>query len=207
MFKLFGQKADGYIGYFKLSKWWFKTFTKEERMYISKTYKPAMSSKPKYNVLIEGEISDLSTSPLSFLSSLSSYFKKPKDYSIASRILDKANDYVRRGEILNIHFFYLAQIRLHYSMRDKHPQALDNAVDACRKQISISKKAVKAFKKLKYIKKTPEHTGYKQLCIILERQGKYGEVIKLSKEAKKQGWTGNWDNRIAKCQKKLKVSG
>ncbi|MDR2096029.1 MAG: hypothetical protein LBP76_11010 [Treponema sp.] len=48
-----------------------------------------------------------------------------------------------------------------------------------------------------------EHTGYKQLCIIREKQGNWGEVIRLASEALEQGWPGEWDKRIEKAKKKL----
>jgi hypothetical protein len=51
--------------------------------------------------------------------------------------------------------------------------------------------------------KLPEHAGFKRLCIIRENQGNYEEVIRLATQAKEEGWTGNWDNRIEKAKKKL----
>jgi hypothetical protein len=51
--------------------------------------------------------------------------------------------------------------------------------------------------------KLPEHTGFKRLCIIREKQGNYNEVIRLAIQAKEEGWMGNWDNRIEKAKKKL----
>ena len=49
----------------------------------------------------------------------------------------------------------------------------------------------------------PGHVGYKQLCIIMEKQKNYEEVSRLSKIAKEQGWSGDWDRRIEKCKKKI----
>ena len=51
--------------------------------------------------------------------------------------------------------------------------------------------------------KGPVHVGYKQLCIIFERQGKYEEALNLAKQAKKEKWNEDWDKRIEKYQKKL----
>ncbi len=45
------------------------------------------------------------------------------------------------------------------------------------------------------------HVGYKQLCIIMEKQKNFGEVIRLANIAKAQGWKGDWDRRIEKCEK------
>jgi len=50
--------------------------------------------------------------------------------------------------------------------------------------------------------KLGEHTGYKQLCIIREKQGNWQEVIRLAEQAKSEGWVGDWDKRIEKAKKK-----
>jgi hypothetical protein len=52
--------------------------------------------------------------------------------------------------------------------------------------------------------KLGEHTGYKQLCIIREKEEKWQEVIYLAEQAKFEGWAGDWDKRIEKARKKLK---
>ncbi|MDR1398623.1 MAG: hypothetical protein LBJ41_01695 [Treponema sp.] len=49
----------------------------------------------------------------------------------------------------------------------------------------------------------PVHTGYKQLCIICEKQGFWDEVINIAEQAKEEGWRGDWDKRIEKANKKL----
>jgi hypothetical protein len=49
----------------------------------------------------------------------------------------------------------------------------------------------------------PEHTGYKQLCIICEKQGFWDEIINIAEQAKEEGWHGDWDKRIEKAKKKL----
>jgi hypothetical protein len=75
------------------------------------------------------------------------------------------------------------------------------AIEACKQQIAVSEKAKIAF--LKEYCSLPSHEGYKQLCIIMEKQKNYDEVIRLSKIAKGQGWVGDWDKRIEKCEKRL----
>ena len=49
----------------------------------------------------------------------------------------------------------------------------------------------------------PSHTGYKQLAIILEKEGDIKGAIKLSKQALKQGWTDDYEKRIERLSKKL----
>lgn len=50
----------------------------------------------------------------------------------------------------------------------------------------------------------PQHIGYKQLSIIMDKQNEYNEVIKICLQAKEEGWSGDWDKRIEKAKKKLK---
>lgn len=47
----------------------------------------------------------------------------------------------------------------------------------------------------------PSNKGYEQLVIILNKQGKNDEAIKLCREAKEHGWAGDWDKRIARYSK------
>jgi hypothetical protein len=105
---------------------------------------------------------------------------------------------------LDIHFFYQSNIEIFYKDREK-PEYLEKAILACRQQIEFAPIAAKAFKKDPAFKKDslPSHKGYHQLAIILEKQNKYQEVIDLCCKAEKQGWAGDWENRIKRCEKKL----
>jgi len=98
------------------------------------------------------------------------------------------------------HFLYQTKMEIYYRNRDVDDSALTSAIEACKQQIALSTKAKQAF--LKQWGQLPSHVGYKQLCIIMEKQKNYDEVIRLASEAKMQGWTGDWDKRIEKCAKK-----
>jgi hypothetical protein len=94
-------------------------------------------------------------------------------------------------------------MEIYYRNRDVDDFALPSTIEACKQQIALSTRAKQAF--LKQWGQLPSHAGYKQLCIILEKQKKYDEVIRLANEAKMQGWTGDWDKRIEKCTKKKSI--
>lgn len=49
----------------------------------------------------------------------------------------------------------------------------------------------------------PSHHGYKQLAIILEKRGDYGDALAICEQAKGQGWKGDWDSRIVRLEKRL----
>jgi hypothetical protein len=48
----------------------------------------------------------------------------------------------------------------------------------------------------------PSHTGFTQLAIVREKQHNYSEAIRLAQLAQGQGWGGDWDKRIIRCQQK-----
>lgn len=49
----------------------------------------------------------------------------------------------------------------------------------------------------------PRHVGFEQLAIIREKQQNYADAIRVSQLAMKQGWAGDWESRLARCEKKL----
>lgn len=49
----------------------------------------------------------------------------------------------------------------------------------------------------------PAHAGYRQLCIIFEKEGRFEDARQLCFDAKLNGWNGDWDNRIERLTKKL----
>ena len=49
----------------------------------------------------------------------------------------------------------------------------------------------------------PQHLGFRQLAIILEKRGEFEEAIQISKRAQAQGWNGDWEKRIARCDARI----
>jgi len=207
MFNIFSKttkEPQGYIALLNLKDWWRDSFTDEERKHIVEVFQPLGAPK---DVLVVGELQSSGNDRiLSFLSSLAGWFDNPRDRHIAHKIIAKAADYVAsENNILDLHFFYPAKMKLFYKERE-NPSALKEATDACLKQIEISEKAAAAFRKEYGDSQLPAHEGYEQLCIILEKQGKFDEAIKFAEQAKKQGWSGDWDGRVERCKKKLEKS-
>jgi hypothetical protein len=115
----------------------------------------------------------------------------------------------RKKDAFDTHLELSWKIESTYKKRDIDPNALKTTIDYCWKQILIADEAKKAWLKecdeigFSSNHTLPTHKGYSQLCIIFERQKKFDEVIKLAKQAKEQGWNGDWDKRIERCEKKL----
>ena len=200
IFGLFSKKTKGLIRYHELADWWDNELSDTERRTIQEKYRPMGTQE---NVLTEGEVSSSAHTTIAFLTFLAGWLKSKEDRSIARKILKKAEEYLDdKTDILDQHFYYLAEIQLYYKDREK-PKFLQKVVDACKKQVKISKKAVEVFKKEYPKNPLPGHTGYEQLSIIYDKQGKHKEAIKLSKEALGEGWMGDWEKRIGRYHKKL----
>jgi hypothetical protein len=192
-------KPGGYIALLDLEDWWLKTFSKSERAHIVEVFQPLGVSK---DILTTGNLLHTDDDrPLMLLSSLAGWFDNSRDRNLAHRIIAKAEEYIPiTKNILDIHFFYQTKMKIFYSEWDNQA-SLQEAIDACLKQIELSDKAKEVFVKKYHL--LPRHEGYDQLCIIYEKQKKYNEVIELAKQAKRQDWKGEWDDRIDRCNKKL----
>jgi len=197
-----GPGVQGLLGYFGLGDWWLTSFTEDERRYIQEKHKP-MGESP--DSLTRGDIGSTTQTAAGFLLSLSSWFVGPGNRHLAIRILEKA-DSLAGSEVLDRHFVCSQMIEVFHRERETDPAYLDAALAACRRQIAIAPEAARAWQ-AEYGPPLPDHRGFEQLAIVLERQADYEEAIRLCEEAKAQGWGGDWDKRIAQCRSKAGKSG
>lgn len=198
-------KTGGYIGYFGLDNWWLSEFSDDGRKLMENLYHP-MGKDPNEKSLTEGVITYTSLTASNFLNGLSSWFTGPEHRDLARKILKKAEE-INRTEtgiksVLDEHFNLSETIPVYYRDREK-PGMLDKAMDACKKQIELAPLAARQFLKEYPGQPLPTHRGYEQLVIILAKEGKYGEAVELCQQAKKQGWAGDWENRIDRYQRSL----
>lgn len=205
MFKLFHQqeKIEGAIAYYHLQDWWLHAFTQEERSHIESVFHP-LGTDPKRKPLTEGKIEYSSQNAAGLLHALAGWFNNPQDRHIAHKIIEKANELAQSGsDALTLHFTLQQEIDIYYRERNNDPAALGKAIKACEEQIRIAPQAAQQFLQKYPIQRLPRHVGYSQLAIILKKQGNYQRVIELCEQAKKQGWAGDWDKRIAEANQKL----
>lgn len=205
MFNLFRREKqiEGEIGYYGLVDWWLTTFSREERNHVENVFHPmgaSLNTKP----LTEGKIEYSSGKGSGLLWALAGWFNKSGDRQIARKIIQKAEELARNGDdILDLHFSLQQEIEIYYPDRETDPGALEKATKACEEQIGIAPVTAKAFLK-EYPRQTlPAHVGYTQLAIIFKKKGEYKKVIEICEQAKKQGWSGDWDRRIMEAKKKL----
>ncbi len=108
----------------------------------------------------------------------------------------------RGNETLDIHFGLQETAQKYYAKRDHDPDALEIAAEACRQQIEMSSDAKAAWLS-EYGDALPEHHGYKQLSIILDKQNRYADAVEVCQEARSEGWNGDWEKRIERYKKEL----
>ncbi len=194
-------EIKGFIGYFNLSDWWEKSFTKEEVKYIHLIYQPLGDSSDCLTIDV---IEDTALSIVEFLSGLASWFKNKKDINLAFKFLKKAEECINETtDILDVHYFLNNKIEIYYYDRE-NKESLEIAIKSCKKQINISNQSLKEFKKDKLFRdQLPSHKGYEQLAIIEEKNKNYNQAIELAKEAFRQCWYGDWEKRIERCTKKI----
>jgi hypothetical protein len=181
-------EGEGLIGYYNLTDWWLSTFTAEERNEIQ--------ARP-------GSTTGRAESSLM---SLGIEFIQSKDFGIAERLIAKATE-VGGASLLDKHFHYQQMAQAYYRHRNDDPEALALAIDACEKQILLGPEAAKAFLAEDPEDFLPAHHGFQQLAIIQEREKNYTEAIRLCREAMAQGWGGDWEKRIVRCENRLAKLG
>jgi tetratricopeptide (TPR) repeat protein len=201
------EELGGLIKYYGLTDWWLATFTADERHKIVETYQPMGFTFESLvgeasDELTEGEVHFSSGSATELLSGLAGWFKNELDRRVAYRLLNKAEELSEEADVLVKHFMYQAKIQIYYRFRYVDDFALQKAVEACEQQISISDGAARAFKEEYGGQVLPAHVGFEQLAIIREKDGRIEEAIGLCEQALKEGWSGNWERRITRYEKK-----
>ncbi len=204
MLSIFNRKTEvkGKIGYFKLQDWWLSEFSQDERDHIEQVFHP-MGFDPNSKSLTQGDLTGFSKTATWFLWTLSGWFNNPRDRQIAKKIIEKAYELApQEGTVLDKHFTLDQKREIFYRERVSNPEALAIAVHACKEQIELAPEAAAAFLKEYPLQALPAHGGYRQLRIILEKQGRYDDAIRLCVQAKQQGWADDWNKLIETLKKK-----
>lgn len=199
------KKIKGYIAYYGLEEWWLNDFSKEERDYIVSRDEQYRFESDSQVTLTTGNIEHTNCNIVNLLCGLADLFKNKEDIHLAKRIMGKAEELAENKDIglsiIDRHFMYSSLIEIYYKDRASSA-SLEKAINACHKQINIAEEAFKAFVKdgnKLYKGRLPlTHIGFTQLAIILEKDKKFDEVIKLSQKAIDIKWAGDWEIRIAR---------
>ncbi|BCV37546.1 hypothetical protein I6M44_15680 [Shewanella algae] len=213
------------LDYYDLKEWWNTALTPAQRDQISRDYQPMgypSGERYLYAKLVGKSYGD--TGKCCLLDVLACVAKDDaKDiiWNKTEQAVKEALSKPKRNYI-DIHLALAGLIKYHYRLRNDQAH-YEKAKEFCLLQISISSKLVKKFrhpekpKELKRLHKLtgmthpyydepqilPSHTGYKQLAIILEKEGDLDGALELSQKALEQGWSDDYEKRIAKLVTKI----
>jgi len=206
--------VDGLIGYFNLTDWRLTTFPKEQRDWIETEYQRGLldfgDSNPR--PLTAGKIESCSKARAHILTEIAIILYRGGFRQQSFAVFEFAeSEATCQQDYISLHFAYHHLIELNYRDREKVPGAIEAAIEACLKQISLAPKAEEAFlAEYRFDSdggSLPRPLGYYQLAIIREKAGNFSEAIRLSKLALEQGWAGDWEKRITRLEKKLRNMG
>ncbi len=219
------RRIGGLIGALDLVDWWL-ALSDEERKIVRNV------CDPEDRYLTRGTPRERAARPLAQLTGMGNILNRPATRRLSRKVLTVAERFVDTADILDRHFFYQVVIEANYPDRDRDPSALAKAIWACEQQIALAPMAAQEFRSwgrhsLDELRRTwgdefadswaaqhreelekeyalPWHVGYTQLAIILEKQGKYQEAIRLCERAMQQGWAGEWERRLSRLMRKHK---
>lgn len=111
------------------------------------------------------------------LSGIPGYLKAPEDLKLSRRILDKAEQVAQEErDAIGLNSVYLEENQKYYRHRESVPEARATVINARQKQIGLTSKYVKAFKKAYPEAQTViGHIGFGQPAIIRENK----KIMKL----------------------------
>lgn len=197
------QVIEGALGYFGLGAWWSSAFSRAEQDHIEACFGPGGRSAGVRPLTSGRGQSNFHTATGLLIAVAACLRNASEDRYLAVKVLSEAERRAQAEEdVIGLHFVYQEMIRLHSRWRDHFRDALNLTFGACHKQVAMSKAAAEAFGKLRPGKPLPAHLGFQKLAILLEKEGAFAKAIEVCKEAREQGWGGNWTYTIGSLAKK-----
>lgn len=195
----------GLIRYYGLTDWWANGLTEIDRNLILKSKENISEviytqEKPgsRYNGENFIEIKDFE-----FLNDIliNMYNEYPTAKKLALKIEELIFRDIEDDYVIALHFTLTNLMDFYYRNRDKD-DSLDRAIFFGYKDIEFSNIFAKAFYS-KYGELMPVNKAYEQIGVILEREKKYTEAIRICEKGKSEGWSNDFDKRINRIKSKI----
>ena len=113
-----------------------------------------------------------------------------------------AERYAETDDITFLHFDLWERIQKHYKNR-KDLESYLEAKKLSYEMVSIAPKVASRMKEEYPDSSLPNHPGYRQLAIILEKEGQIKEAIEICETGNNEGWRNDFIKRIERLKKKL----
>ncbi|WP_151909630.1 hypothetical protein [Aeromonas salmonicida] len=211
----------GSIGFLDMTSWWLDELSYKERETILSVYNPIGNSSDN---LIHGDVISTTEEPISLLYGIAGWLNSHEHIELCIKLYTKAKSLINANTTaINVHLLHNSEI-ISYHKHRLHI-GLEPTITACEDQIKIADEAAHEFmldyqEQLNFARERnidisldngavlPSHRGYKQLSIFFSNSNQYQRAIDLCRQAHMQGWSGDWDKRIERYQKKAgKVTG
>jgi hypothetical protein len=177
-----------YIRRIKATGYWDDIFQDNDWAYITQ-----VAQNNKFEVfLVHADFTTI-LSNVKLLEEFSFCFQEDSDGCYFKGISDNFKYFSSNAK--DLHFAFQGQIAVYHRNLKYWSGAWENMKEACYKQIEIASEVASII--------NGSHTGYKRLAISLEKEGRYTEVVLISKKALKQGWVGDWQNRINRNSERM----
>lgn len=114
--------------------------------------------------------------------------------------------YAHSGEQFSIvgPFYGSAILKRHFELTEDLQNAPKSQQEAiAQDMVNMSVQAGSEFKRLFPSKPLPNHRGFYRLAVNYEQQKRYEHALTVCQVALAQGWNGDWEKRIERCQDKL----
>jgi len=199
---------EGELGYFGLASWWSAVFTAEQRAHIEELFRP--SDLPAHSRPLTRGHKELpySTAAILLAAVAGALRSAPDDRNVALEILHKGEQRAKtEDDTIGLHLIYQEMIHLFCKWRDHFFDASDLIFGACHKQIAMAPEVVQLLHDQNPGRPLPMHAGFQMMAILLEKEEAYAQAIEVCKQARFQGWEGNWTWRIGSLAQKLGQQG
>ncbi|PTX58676.1 hypothetical protein C8P63_11574 [Melghirimyces profundicolus] len=104
---------------------------------------------------------------------------------------------------LSLHDYFTERIRHYCELRHQDPVALHLTIRYCERQIEYAPVAIRAYRLDPYRCELPQHPGFEMLTSLNEENGEWEEALRLAREARDQGWDGDWDLRVRQLEERV----
>ena len=198
--KIFGKPIPRYFSEYCLEELWRSLDANEQRTLAEYYQKDILGSIDIY----KGSPLKTSMSRPSFLTNIVAAYNYKKMYHSA----DKVVKYIESNQLdnfnaVNKHFFFNNCIELYYKPQNDEFNDVEKAIHYCYSDIDLVKNNLKEIKKIGN-GKLPSIPSFKQLSIILEKQEKYNDAIKVCDMAIKLGLNDKTQKGYLGRKEKLK---
>lgn len=184
----------------KWGKWWMSAFTESERALILERFQP--SNPVENNIVVQVMPAEwfVKRSPYKAALTIAEGLNTVDLAHLGLRFITKVRSNLNRRKLIDRYYEYTRIIELAFRSRHKDTNGLSTTHEWCHRMIeSIGNDPCVIHGDTDLI---ASHPGFERLAIDSEKAGDYTTAIAWCERAEREGWSGDWVERIERCRKK-----